>query len=322
MNQEQTTPNIDVEAKPVDDNSLGDMIRNAREAKHYSATDLADKLNLGTTIIEQLEDERFDELPAPAFVRGYLRGVANELGLDVEELLSLYRRKASLDPDLSSTASAIRQHELNDPMMIWYTVGVAALLLLLLIIWAISALTGDSDAEDMAEDTEFESSVTEIVNEPLPDMLNPTQLSLPAVISSNVVNANALVQGAQNSTAINGATTDDDAAQATDEPELDPEKLIGENDTPARISPSATRGSDVLTLTANGVSWAEISDANGFELVYGLLDQRNRNVALTGRAPFRVFLGDASQVELSYKGETVDIKPHTRRNKVARFRVK
>ena len=91
--------------------------------------------------------------------------------------------------------------------------------------------------------------------------------------------------------------------------------------TPASITPAAPQGSDSLTITAKGASWADIRDATGFKLVYGLLDAEDKQQRITGQAPFSVFLGDAKQVELKFQGQRYDFDRHIRGNNVAKFSV-
>lgn len=326
MSEEQISPEADVEANSSSGKSLGELIRIAREAKSYSATDLADKLNLSSGIVESIESESFNELPAPAFVRGYLRGIANELALDVDELQELYRRKAQLDPNLSSTASATRQRKSSDPLMVWGTLAILLVLIVMLLAWAFSALSGSNATEERDSDS---ASTPEVV---LPDSIDvaaeQVELALPVNALTDVDgNADKLQEAADSTLAASNVESSEESgneevADDSDSDESTTENTIGNNETPASVSPVAPRGSDLLTLNAKGVSWANITDANGFRLVFGLLDNRNKNLVLKGRAPFKVFLGDATQVELSYKGQPVDIKAHTRANNVAKFRVK
>lgn len=69
---------------------LGERLRRAREERGLSLKEAASRLALKVQVLEALESCRFDRLPEPPLVRGYLRRYALLLGLDPEPLLALY----------------------------------------------------------------------------------------------------------------------------------------------------------------------------------------------------------------------------------------
>lgn len=68
--------------------SIGRVLRLAREARGESQIDAAYALKLTQRQIDAMEQERFDLLPGPAFVRGFLRNYAKHLGVDIEHQLA------------------------------------------------------------------------------------------------------------------------------------------------------------------------------------------------------------------------------------------
>lgn len=73
-----------------------------------------------------------------------------------------------------------------------------------------------------------------------------------------------------------------------------------------------------LELTFNEQSWTEIFDANGERIFVGL-QSAGTQATTEGEPPFRLTIGNASGVELRYRGESVDLESHTGGNNVARF---
>ncbi len=69
---------------------LGERLRRAREEKGLSLKEAARRLALKASVLEALEECRFQDLPEPPLARGYLRRYARLLGLDPEPLLALY----------------------------------------------------------------------------------------------------------------------------------------------------------------------------------------------------------------------------------------
>ncbi|MCY3639629.1 MAG: helix-turn-helix domain-containing protein [Gammaproteobacteria bacterium] len=65
----------------------GAALQAAREARELSVPQVADQLKLSSAAVTALEANDWDRLPAPVFVRGYIRAYARLMALDDEELL-------------------------------------------------------------------------------------------------------------------------------------------------------------------------------------------------------------------------------------------
>ena len=59
--------------------------------------------------------------------------------------------------------------------------------------------------------------------------------------------------------------------------------------------------------------WVEVKSAEGDNL-YSDLNRTGRTLVLTGRAPFRILLGYAPGVSLSFNDESVPLARYTRNN--------
>ena len=70
--------------------SPGHLLKETREAKGLSQTEIAQRLRLDSHLINDLEAENEENLPAPIYVTGYLRAYARLLGLDEDQLISHY----------------------------------------------------------------------------------------------------------------------------------------------------------------------------------------------------------------------------------------
>jgi cytoskeletal protein RodZ len=71
--------------------SLGDKLRTAREEKGYSHEQVGRDTNIARRYLEALETEDFAKFPGEPYLLGFLRNYGEYLGLDANELLSLYR---------------------------------------------------------------------------------------------------------------------------------------------------------------------------------------------------------------------------------------
>jgi cytoskeleton protein RodZ len=81
------SPDTPGTAEPVAPGSLGATLRAAREAQKLTAQDIAARLNLDLRVITALEADHFEELRVPAYVRGYLRSYARQVGLDPDAMV-------------------------------------------------------------------------------------------------------------------------------------------------------------------------------------------------------------------------------------------
>ncbi len=72
--------------------TFGQTLKSAREKQHLTHAFLHKKLHIPVQVLEALEQENADKLPAQPLVRGYVQLLARELQLPEEALLALWRR--------------------------------------------------------------------------------------------------------------------------------------------------------------------------------------------------------------------------------------
>ncbi|HPQ51978.1 MAG TPA: helix-turn-helix domain-containing protein, partial [Spirochaetota bacterium] len=71
--------------------SIGEKLRNAREAKKLSLKDVARETNIPPRYVEALEDEEFERFPGETYVIGFLRSYVDYLKLDSDEFIQAYK---------------------------------------------------------------------------------------------------------------------------------------------------------------------------------------------------------------------------------------
>ena len=108
----------------------------------------------------------------------------------------------------------------------------------------------------------------------------------------------------------------DNAPVITDSSASVTEPVTPVSSTAERQAPS---GSDEFRLVVNADTWADIKDANGFQLIYDLMRADN-TLVMTGAAPFDVFLGNGHGVDVEINGAPLDIKAFIRDDNTARFK--
>jgi cytoskeleton protein RodZ len=308
----------------------GARIREARERAGLSQQDLADRLHLNVAMVESLETDRFDVLPEPAYVRGYLRAAARALDLDPKPLIAAFDAQGLREPKLDTPpvvgrpgVAAGRRGHRRAP----YVLGVvilAAVVVLIAYGWyerqaEVSVLPGiNSDRITLEESpraplpTREEPPVTMPGDEAQPE---PRAEPLPDIGPPPVIGDRGMEpEPEREAQALERETVE----EAPPETEPEPPVAEGEPEPAGNGLPPAGDGLDSLSLTFVDDSWVEIHDATDARLLVGLMrDGTERQ--LSGVAPFRVFLGNAPGVRVRINAEAYDPSPHTRSDNTARF---
>ncbi|MGH8496748.1 MAG: helix-turn-helix domain-containing protein [Gammaproteobacteria bacterium] len=90
---------------------------------------------------------------------------------------------------------------------------------------------------------------------------------------------------------------------------------------PEPQAPVATTGAALrIDLAFNGDSWIEMTDADGNQLLFGLMDA-GASYSVEGTPPVEVLLGSAEAVGLQVDGEPYVVPPGSVRDGVARFAI-
>jgi cytoskeletal protein RodZ len=71
--------------------SLGEKLKTARENKGYNFDFVGRETNIAVRYLEAFEKEDFSVFPGESYLIGFLRNYGEYLGLDIQELLSIYR---------------------------------------------------------------------------------------------------------------------------------------------------------------------------------------------------------------------------------------
>lgn len=74
---------------------LGDCLKEARKAKGYSLDDLQAITKIQKRYLAGIENEDYSMMPGAFYVRAFIKQYAEAVGLDAQEMLSLYRENES-----------------------------------------------------------------------------------------------------------------------------------------------------------------------------------------------------------------------------------
>ncbi|MCF8144621.1 MAG: DUF4115 domain-containing protein [Deltaproteobacteria bacterium] len=73
---------------------LGPLLKAKRKEAGLTHAQISERLKISARFLEALENEDWDRLPSPAFIKGFIRSYARVLGLSEEGLIALYQETA------------------------------------------------------------------------------------------------------------------------------------------------------------------------------------------------------------------------------------
>lgn len=89
---------------------LGSRLVRAREARGLTLEDAERDTRISRRYLQALESEQFEAIPAPVYARGFLRSYSQYLGLDAQEMLSLFPRdEEEAPPPVTPTRASTRE---------------------------------------------------------------------------------------------------------------------------------------------------------------------------------------------------------------------
>lgn len=79
-----------VEREATPGRAVGRLLRDQREARGLSLSEVEKSLRIRRSHLEAIEDGRFDKLPGAAYIPAFLRAYSAHVGLDAEKVLTAY----------------------------------------------------------------------------------------------------------------------------------------------------------------------------------------------------------------------------------------
>lgn len=290
---------------------VGRQLQQAREAQEMSIADAASHLRLTRDVVEALEAGSCEVLPAPAFVRGYLRSYARLLSIDEERIVTAYNATCGEAPELSFHKAGAEQ------LLRWKryaTFAVVGIVVVLLAIVGSNMLEGEENDEVTAKVEEEPVSQLSETFQPVAMIIEQAEAAEVEPVEPIVAEKALVVEAPE-------VAEPEPVAPAVSEPVvvaalIESPPVVTEK--VAEVIAPAPTGA-VLKLSFSGDSWVVVHDASGKRRMYDMgTSKRAREI--NGPAPFRVFLGKADVVAVEIDGESFDHRPFIEGD-LARFEV-
>ncbi|HCE2456983.1 TPA: cytoskeleton protein RodZ [Vibrio parahaemolyticus] len=296
----------------------GTLLKNKRESLGMTQKQVADRLRLRVSVIEDIENNRFESQQVATFTRGYLRSYAKFVGLDEKVVLVALEQTADVKPKEQEiemqSFSRKTKHEKHNSRIMLLTWVIAIVIIGISAAWWWQNQQENSLAQVVAEANVETSqpSADEIADI---DLITEEELiaSTPAELAaSNNTASESSINAAQTDEVV-PAETEESTTEATQEPVA----VIEAAEEVQEASPVVPEGMTLLTMKFKADCWIQVKDTNGKTLVSGT-QKPGQDVELTGKAPFKVILGAPEGVTMTFASEPVDLSGYTS-GKVARF---
>ena len=303
---------------------LGARLRSERKRQNLSLEQIAEELRLEPRVLQALEDERFEDLVAPVFARGYLRQYGRKLGLDCDGLLRDYDRltqltDVELEPLQSATVRAmevrLNRRWIFAALLVIFFAAVGAG-----VVWWFGGVGGFAErfglvsnsanpaalpypTSSVAEAESEEESVRTDARLTRPGAAvgrEPDGLSLAQFILGNPVDPGDRADLADLADPVDPADPADPGAPAVPGAGADPVAAV---DPVSTVDDLAGYATVEATLIFVDDSWAEVTDARGVSLMYEL-GAAGVQRTVVGAAPVDFLFGNAAGVSLAIDGET------------------
>ncbi|HER34237.1 MAG: DUF4115 domain-containing protein [Halothiobacillaceae bacterium] len=290
--------------------SVGERIRQGREAAGLSAADLAQPLNLDLKVIERIERDELDAVPGRPYILAYLRAWARQMDLDGDALVAQYNaQRAPADEsvqggihptlDVMEPRRGGAARRLFAWLIVLLLVALAVVGLSRLDTDSLRALIGDwgnpTAGEVPPESTNPSTDDRPAIEGGLEQPPKPPRA--PTVEGAPASGASLGDLPDQRLTAIGAPVAEEQKEAAAGEPE-------GSSESTATASPAAP----TLVLRATeGDSWVEVRDGNDERLMYDVLAAGEERAFTDVTGPVSLVLGNPRGFEVEYRGEPVDL---------------
>lgn len=291
--QQQAAAPADAKPKVIA-NAASAMLLEARSRAGFTQKEVADQLFLMTSFIRHIDEGRFDKLPKPAFVKGYLRSYARVVDLSGDEVVANFEAsQLPIQDDMEMkdvTDEPMGSSTYTGPVFLTGAVGFAGVVIITSLVWIFSD-TNEEPTASVISQNETVSNEVEALQLPSRTMTLTPETTLGGVS----VDQRSLDQA--DSVRSDEVGLDQPLAAAIDSEDIQPEEILYEDeemaatfssisvlpDEIAAAEPEAVsldRDDGLATPTENTI---EVEDQVAEQLVASLVEIQRGQVTINGQ---------------------------------------
>jgi len=287
----------------------GQMLSEARKKIALSVEDVAEKLKFKKCLVQNIEQDIFDQKLPATFNRGYLRSYAKLVKVDIDEVLSAYDMLGVAEVQRSEmqSFSNLTEKEAEHSRLMWLSYLIAAILIGLMVLWwqqepkktvdeketevqpAITLKNSTLDENNKAELAVQKN--TELMTDKL-EIERPTILPIGDTTKQGVIKSNVI----ESTVTTLEEVIPDDISKEVQKPVVDVSTAV---------------------FTFSGDCWVNIFDATGERIAWGV-KKSGYVMTITGKAPLKITLGKPELAAIVFNGQLIDMSDFNQGN-IAKF---
>ncbi|NQZ12459.1 MAG: DUF4115 domain-containing protein [Algicola sp.] len=298
---EEVTENIEVVTPGV-------LLKEARVSLQLTPADIAKRLNLKDTLIEDIERNEFDDMPSITFARGYLKAYAKLVRVSESDVLEAYEYLSSAEQqqlEMQSFSHRSSQLALDKWLKIFSYLVIVVIIVLAVVWWfqrnpATPPVTAPDNTAAVVQ-----NSAVIVGGPPAEQVVDSAGEQATVILINNDVSAQ-------------DANTQDEPEQH----QVLKQQQVQNNQvqSTALLTESATTVDGDLThleLRFSDDCWINIADANGERIAIGT-KIKGHLTSVYGVAPFTIKLGKPGAVSIWLDGVKKEM-PYYPKGSVANF---
>ena len=333
----QDQPELDGEVRGFP----GHLLREAREERGYSQKEAARDLHLTSKVIDALEESNFDIISSSLFARGYIRSYARHLGLDgqalVAEFDSIYGVPNQNKKPMAGIHQLGQQSKPGDTWVKLISIIFVIGLVVASVLWwqhqnggsmlqrlnnvTLSNTAADLVVESLGEDDNssdmelLAANPSEVGTTVSDDQAAATEAPVQTLDVAEIVAVKPIVTALSEAVSVSPEMSDVSDSSALN-PEIIAVPAVAQTEESTGAADVAALGPNeaLLMMAFDKDCWVEIKDGNG-KMVLSDLYASGSTIEQVVTAPIEILLGRSSGVaQMTFNGEVIDLKPHTRKD--------
>ena len=333
----QDQPELDGEVRGFP----GHLLREAREERGYSQKEVARDLHLTSKVIDALEESNFDIISSSLFARGYIRSYARHLGLDGQALVAEFDAIYGVPNQNKKPMPGVHQlGQQSKPGDTWVKlisiIFVIGLVVASVLWWqhqnggsmlqrlnnvTLSNTAADLVVESLGEDDNssdmelFAANPSEVGATVSDDQAAATEAPVQTLDVAEIVAVKPIVTALSEAVSVSPEMSDVSDSSALN-PEIIAVPAVAQTEESIGAADVAALGPNeaLLMMAFDKDCWVEIKDGNG-KMILSDLYASGSTIEQVVTAPIEILLGRSSGVaQMTFNGEVIDLKPHTRKD--------
>ena len=272
---------------------FGTRLKAGREAKVLTPAEVAAKLKLTARQVQALEEEDLSHLPGEVFVRGFVRNYARLVDVDADELIAPVDVQAAVSETITAPSAGVSFS--SSSVRRWLMLPLLALAAFLVLVTALYHWLRKGEEALVPEPVPAAAPVA-ATSPPAPEtppQVQPLQPAPEAAVLQDGTPAAAPIPAAPAPAAAPSPVPDKPAAPVA----------------PTASAPagSARAGGHTLRFEPSQDAWIQVVDGKGQR--FSKLVRAGGAETFSGEPPFRLVVGEAARVRMSYDGHAIDLTP-------------